>query len=327
MEPDGPQLIEPISDEQLLAIVRSAFGAHASMDFRARTEGGQFNTAYRIRTTNPSAEFILRVAPSSCKPLFRYERRMMMAEPRIYDLIRNAGVPMPAVLACDGSGSAIDREFNCIEYVDAVPLNHTSVPEDAKPGLMREVGIYTARIHSIASDQFGWPLADGSIAGGTSWAEVFGDLLGETCSACESAHVLTDEEASDVMGTFARNQDAFDACTEPRLIHNDIWAPNVLVRKSEEAWEVAAIIDADRAMFADREMEFIVWEADPHFLEGYGMPLDESPEAVMRRAFYSLYLYLFCAWAYKIQIWRPDEQASIQTHALGCLREVVRTYG
>lgn len=99
----------------------------------------------------------------------------------------------------------------------------------------------------------------------------------------------------------------FEMITESRLIHNDIWSPNVLVHKKDGDWHIAAIIDADRAMFADSDFEFALWDADQSFYKGYGSQLDESADAVLRRNFYELYMAMFCTWAYRVQIWKPNE--------------------
>jgi len=300
------QLIEPVSADVILALVRHAFGERVRILRCDPITHVQFNTVYDIQLADPAVRAILRIAPPSSKPLFSFERTMMSAEQRIGDIIRAAGVPIPPILAFDGSRTIIDRDFIFVEYVDSVPMSDATVPTAAKPALQRELGVYTARIHGIAGARFGWPMADGSIRGSERWSEVIYGLFDELCLRCVNASLLSATAATALLRTTAAHRPLFDSCTEPRLVHNDLWEPNVLVVDHGDSFHIVAIIDADRAMFADREFDFVLWSQDPHFLDGYGTPLNSAPEAVLRRQFYSLCMSMFCTWAYGVQINKPD---------------------
>ncbi|MCL6630943.1 MAG: fructosamine kinase family protein, partial [Armatimonadetes bacterium] len=114
----------------------------------------------------------------------------------------------------------------------------------------------------------------------------------------------------------------FDKVSEPRLTHNDIWEPNVLVRKNDK-WHIVALLDADRAMFADREFESALWwNTESAFWDGYGTRIDPSPEAELRRKFYELYVNLWQAFAFRVQISHPDWCDSFRRKALKILEEL-----
>jgi fructosamine-3-kinase len=70
----------------------------------------------------------------------------------------------------------------------------------------------------------------------------------------------------------------------------DVWSQNILV---DEAGNVTGLVDFDRALWGDVEIEFAVLDycgiSEPAFWEGYGLPRDTSPEAQIRREFYLLY--------------------------------------
>lgn len=306
---DYPKLIQPVSDDILRAIVRKNLGPDAVLIENRLLQGGQFNTAYVLETRAPELRIVLRMAPPDDRPLFRYERGMMAAEPWIYRQMELAGIPVARVLALDDTRSVIDRTYILHEFIDGVPITHSTVPEEAQAGLCREAGALIARMHKMRSESFGWPVGDGSLRGGPGWTRVFGDLLEETVNEACAANILHTEAAGVVTQRYAHHHGAFDACREPVLVHNDIWAPNILAGKHNGGWRVRAIIDADRALFAEREFEYILWDNDSirvHFMEGYGIPLSETPDALLRRHFYRFYWYLFAAWAYTKQIWRPD---------------------
>jgi aminoglycoside phosphotransferase (APT) family kinase protein len=320
-----PWLVTPVSQDELGRICRSAFGNDMKLVYSAQVDGVQFNTCYHIRIENPDVEAILRIAPPEDKPLFSYERSMMMAEPHIYSLIRGTGVPMPEILVVDASGTASPRSFMFVKFINSVRLNDQSIPDSAKPGLQRELGHYTAMIHGITGEKFGWPEPDGGIRGDESWASVFIRLMEEMCTRLVDAEIISMDESLRIGDIMENNREVFDMVREPRLVHNDIWAPNVMVHEIDGEWRIAAILDADRAMFADREMEFAIWDwddADTNFHEGYGIPPDKSPEGEFRRLFYKVYLFMFCAWAYRVQIWKPEEYESCFKVMRGLIDEV-----
>jgi len=310
MSIDAPRLIEPVSGDQVLSAIRGALGDQARVISRQPMDGGHFNTLYDIQTECPERRVVLRIAPSGQTLLRDYERTMMLAEPFIYDLIARADVPTVRVLLVDGSRSIIPYDYMIVDYIDAVSMRHPSVPVEARPQLMHEAGRYTARIHGIAGERFGWIMPDGDIRGSESWAEVFGELLAEMCAMTREAAIFSPADTVAMLECYWSHREVFDECRSPVLVHNDIWDPNILVKEKEGTWRVEAIIDADRAMFADREFESVLWdEADQNLLAGYGTPLDTSPGAVLRREFYRMQIYMQYAWFYLLLRPTPDFQA------------------
>ena len=84
-------------------------------------------------------------------------------------------------------------------------------------------------------------------------------------------------------------QALLDAIDTPRLLHADLWDGNVLVRPMSSGWEVAAIIDGDRALYGDIDFEFASgWMMTDAFFDGYGARPAETPECQRRRLLYKL---------------------------------------
>ena len=324
MASDKPQPTESVSDEQIASIIRASFGSRAEVARCQPIRGGHCNTLYDIETLNPARHIVLRIAPHDSRSLARPDRTTILAAPVVYDLMKRAGVPTPEVVAVDGSRSVIDRDYIITAYVDAVPMHDPSVPPDARPLLMREVGRYMAQMHTITGDRFGWIAPDGTVMGSESWAEVFGELLAETCEKNCEAGVLSDADAELVLGCYRNRRAVFEKCSPPVLVHNDIWDPNILVKQRNGEWHVEAIIDTDGALFAEREFEFALWDgADPDLLSGYGTPLDASPDAVLRRKFYRMQLYMIYAWFYLVMKPNPGFQASAKKIAMDVLQDLL----
>lgn len=324
MSVEEPQLIELLSDDQILSIMCATFGEQTEVVECSQIHGGHFNTLYDVKTVNPDHRVVLRVAPRDNPALLRYERTMMLTEPVIYNLMRQAGVPTSQVFAVDGSKTIIDRDYMILDYIDAVPMNHQSVPADTRPQIMREVGRYTALMHGITGDKFGRIMPDGTVMGSESWAEVFGEIMAETLEKSIEAGMINPTDADVALGCYGGYRAAFDECCSPVLVHNDIWDPNILVKEKDGSWQIEAIIDADRAIFADREFEFILWDnPDQDLMSGYNRPLDTSENAALRRKFYRMQLYMLYAWFYLVMKPSPDFQAVAKKIAMDTLGELV----
>ncbi len=310
-------LTEHISETQIAELLRAALGPRTELVACRFIKAGQFNTCYDIETAHPAQHVVLRVAPPAGLPMRRYERTMMRAEPFIYDYMRRAGVPIADVLCMDASHKLIDRDYIIIRFVEAVPLGHPSVPAEARRTLLREVGRCVTRMHGVRSPRFGWITADGTVRGSERWDDVFEEILTESCTLGIEAGVIEVGHADAMLACFGRQRAAFDECRASGLVHNDVWDPNILVKQIDGVWRLEALIDADRAFFADPEFEFILWDSpDADLMAGYGRAVDPSPAAGLRRQFYRMQLYLNYAWFYLLVSPNPGFQAKCRQIAL-----------
>jgi aminoglycoside phosphotransferase (APT) family kinase protein len=318
-------LFDPVTEDAIRDLARAAFGAGAEPVRIDPLHRGLFNTSYYVETRNPRVRAILRIAPAKRELLLEYEKSMMAAEPAIYDMMRRAGAPVPPVLWIDTSHIRLSRDCMFMEWVDAVPLDHASVPAEAKPGLMQELGEYAKCIHSVKGERFGWPAPDGGARGSIRWADVLGGLIRELCDKSHERGMVSETEAIRIQDLWRGHEHFFLDIQSPRLVHNDLWEANVLVAPYGRGWHIAALIDGDRAMFADREYEWnLWWWNDTAFIRGYGTPLDPSPEAAARRKWYKLILLLFCAYQWKIQFLMDEKSRSFQTKAGSMLQEIAQ---
>jgi aminoglycoside phosphotransferase (APT) family kinase protein len=93
----------------------------------------------------------------------------------------------------------------------------------------------------------------------------------------------------------------FDKITQACMIHADLWEGNVLVSENDGKWNIVALIDVDKAIYGDKDLEF----ASPtmlndDFLSGYGLRTAESSGSIFRRNAYRLlesfmYAYIWFA--------------------------------
>jgi aminoglycoside phosphotransferase (APT) family kinase protein len=99
------------------------------------------------------------------------------------------------------------------------------------------------------------------------------------------------DEAARMRRLLDHHLECFDRPVRASLLHMDVWAQNLLV--GEEGGTLTGLLDWDRALWGDPEIEFAVLGycaiSAPPFWEGYGVSREDSPAAEVRRRFYLLY--------------------------------------
>lgn len=316
------RICKEITIKDTQKIVQDIFGWNTEIKTFKILSGGMFNTTYFIETVNPSEKLVLRVAPIRQELLFDFEKNMMSAEPGIYELLRANNIPVPKVIKYDDSCKIIPRHYIVIEYVEGIPLNAPSVPKENKDNIQVELGGYAAKIHNIKSKIFGRPNHDSTVKGHEKWSEVISEFTEEIADKVSEYKVFSEEQIRDFQDFFHKNINLFDINIEPCLVHGDLWEPNVIVKKDGESFRIAAIIDADRAIYADPEFEYVLWFGETNFMKGYGKQLDMSKEGVLRRKAYMLIFSFMNAYSDKVQFDNEADFANSKKWALESLEQV-----
>lgn len=287
--PFESKLISPVSDGILLSIVRRALGPSAQIENRTLLKGGKFNTTYRIGTLGAERDLVIRLAPVRQELLYRFERSLQRAETQIYGLLESRGVPVPKVIRHDDSREIVDREYIITEYIESIPLEDANLSGNAYQDVMRSLGAFARLIHSISGEGFGWfGMSRASGLAGT-WHGFLSEFVEEIASRSDRFGVTPMKHVRKVQSILGQGPALFPDPRPIALLHNDLHPGNILMRKGGNAFEIAALIDADRALFGDPDFEFATSGLiDGGFMDGYGRPLDPSPEAVFRRKMYSL---------------------------------------
>lgn len=328
--PRSMGLHQPITSETIEILVKHHFGTATKMISHHIMQGGLFNTTYKLELEHEVyPHVILRLAPEricssadpAADPLFSFERTMMSAEPVIYEHYRNVGIPAPHVIVCDDSGKLVPRTYMFMAFIPSVQLDHPSFSAEQKESLYRQLGAYTAAMHRIQGSSFGWPQKDGTIRGSGRWSDVLLAYARETAGKAAAANYMP-EAGEEIVTLFEAHRDLFDQVTQPVLVHNDLWEANVLIQTPvQDQPVIAAVIDGDRSMFADREYEAILSGKSASFHAGYGMELDMSPEGQTRRLAYRILSSFFNAYVHEHQVNQPEDGEIFRQRTLSLLKE------
>jgi fructosamine-3-kinase len=161
---------------------------------------------------------------------------------------------------------------------------------------LRQTGAYLRQLHALtaptclAIQAYGYlgehhpmePQRTWESAFHVMWNRLLDDVVASGCYSLNEARALRE--------LFERHRAHFGRPVVPRLLHMDVWSQNILV---DAAANVSGLVDFDRALWGDMEIEFAVLDycgmSEPSFWAGYGMQRDESAPALIRRQFYLLY--------------------------------------
>ena len=285
---------------------------------------GKHNTSFFVKT--PAGEYVIRIAPPDDTEFLFYEVNMMAQEPEIHALLREkTDVPVARVVAFDHSRSIIDRDYIIMDRLEGVPLSQVAVDADGYETIMEQIGTHLARVHSLTSTQYGYIGAHRPMPAQTTWWDAFRLMWNKLIDDILRIGMYTQDERDRLLELLDENKVAFDRPVASSLLHMDIWSQNILVNRD---LEVTGIVDWDRALWGDPEIEYAVLDycgiSAPAFWRGYGRQRDSSPEAEIRHVFYYLYehqKYIL------IRLKRRDNPAAAAQYKEESLRILNRCFG
>jgi fructosamine-3-kinase len=253
-----------------------------TIELRPFGSEGLYNKLFLIETKNKennysSKRFVLRIAPPDNVPKLFYEKNMMHSEPLLHkSVLENTKVPVPKIYYHDFSRELIDRDYLIMEYLPGKNSNFSH----------RELGKYVRQIHDIKGKFFGYP--ERNLKRMENWRKTFIYYSRLIFDDCLNAGSITKEEYSFFNKIYDENKATIED-KEPSLLHLDLWSSNILSQKGK----ITGILDFDRGMFGDVELEFAVLDTygynTPEFFEGYGIKRPKSNETLIRRDLYHVY--------------------------------------
>ncbi len=277
----------PFPAEALAEVVRRHFPSLGRAPSFDRIPTGKFNTSYWVEADGRA--LVLRIAPPSDSVFVFYERGMMRQEPQLHALIRSrTPVPVPEILVFDESREIIGRDYLLMERLPGSPVSESRVRNINR--VLNQVGEYLAQVHALHEDRYGYLGAHRPMEPQSRWADAFAVMWEKLIADVVSAGYYSEEESRLMRRLLESRLPLFDRRVPSSLLHMDVWGQNILV---DDSGAVTGIVDWDRALWGDPEIEFAVLDycgiSEPAFWEGYGQQRDRSAEAQVRNVFYLLY--------------------------------------
>lgn len=236
----------PVPPDVLAAMCARAFGADVAMRSAIEVGGGLYNTTYRVETAD-GTRAILRVAPEPARQA-RIERVLMRNEQAALPFFAPVAAMMPRTLFADWTHELLGRDYVMQTVLDGVPAGDglRAYPRAVWAGFYRQLGALTRAVHSVAGTRFG-PVAGPTFA---TWSDAVLSSLEDTAADLEDAGL----DAADVWRVTdlaAARRATLDEITEPRLLHGDLWVPNVMLAPAAPEPTITGLLDHDRASWGD----------------------------------------------------------------------------
>ena len=261
----------------------------------------------------------------------RFEHDLMESECEVYRMCRERGIPVSDVLVCDTSKSLIDRDFMIVRCIPGLPMSQkeTELSREDYDRICREIGKSTRDFHAIEGPKFG-RIAEVKRGGGFDrWSTCMMTEFDRWESVAAPTELYSVKERDAARAVLSDAAGILDEITVPRLAHCDLWFGNILIT-ADESPSFAAIIDADRSMWGDPEIDFssIPWTKNsPSFWDGYARPLPMDDSSRIRRLIYTMMWSLFDSYVWNSQYHVPDSTVYTKNKALTQIASLHTEFG
>ena len=301
------RIYQEISSAEIAKIACDLFGNNVKVEKTSLLKGGLFNTTYYVKTTQDETGLVLRVAPINKHLLFSFEKDMMSAEPLFHRLLSENQIPTSNIIKYARAMRVIEREYIVSEYIPSVPMSDPSLENTHLDYIYEKVGALTKQLHAIKSDRFGWKRSDGH-GEYDKWSEFIAVYAAEAADKAEEYQLFGKEDVQKFRSLFAESAGVLDEIKTPYMIHTDLWPGNVLLRKKNDAYEVAALIDLDRTIFGDKYWDVASpWMITRDFLRGYNDAIPDDTNHMHRISLYDILGRFFSCYVWLIEYDDPDQ--------------------
>ncbi|MER5781238.1 aminoglycoside phosphotransferase family protein [Streptomyces mobaraensis] len=275
-----------LTDRQVLAIARRAFGPDVGVRVARELGGGMYNSTYRLDLVGREEPVVLRVAPEPGRQ-FRSERELMRSEYASVPWLAPIAGLMPRVLAVDFTQTVIGRDWMIQSFLPGSPAPELlgSYPKESHGAFFRQLGEITAAVHAVSGPHFGPVVGPGF----SRWSEAVVAslrLIAEDVEGCglDAADL---RKAADAAQAGAR---VLDEISVPRLLTGDLWTVNTMLAAAPVP-TICGVLDMDRTWWGDPEADWTMrmarakQDARLAFFDAYGRPEETEARAWRRRVY------------------------------------------
>jgi len=285
----------PVSAPAIERGLSEAMGRPVRITDLTRLHGGMTGSAVvRVKLASASDDMVIKIAagPDS----------VAREAAALRWLATNTEFPVPGVLA------EHTRDFGllAIELLVGVNLGEARLLGGDFRRCEREMAEALAALHGHTREEFGPLTGDERFA---TWADAFGEMLGDFRDPVTRGRL--DDATLDRVGAIVEALPQIVPDRRPaRLIHGDVWATNVIVRRENHEWRLSGFVDLPAARYADTEFELayllVFNTVGRDFLERYMELRDIDDGFAFRRLVYHLHTMLVHVWLFGDEHYRAS---------------------
>ncbi len=251
---------------------------------------GRFNTSYIVKCGN--RELVLRIAPPRDIGLIFYEKNMMAQEPAIHKFLKEkTSLPVPEIYVYDNSHLIIDSDYLIMEKLDGMSAADANfLTKKQWDYVLFQVGEFLNELHSLKTEKYGYLGEHHPMKPQDDWASAFKIMWNKMINQIVEVGCYSEKEYNFLIQLLDKYMEVFEHNPASSLLHMDIWHQNIMIDRNGK---VIGIVDWDRALWGDMEIEFSVLDycgiSGQAFWKGYGKERNFSKNAQIRNIFYLLY--------------------------------------
>ncbi|MFV0519484.1 MAG: phosphotransferase family protein [Lachnospirales bacterium] len=305
-----------LDDNSIELLVKKNFGEYVEVERITEFSEGFFNAVYCVEFTKAfegHKSVVLKTGIGADKYVLTYEKDIMSTEIQVYEKLSRCGVPIPKILFTDFSRQHVNFDYFFMEKLEGLTWEKAEnlLTDKNREKLYYELGKYTAMIHNIKGDYYGYIKKDKSYQH-SSWKEAFISFIDNIIEdGIKGGVELPFEDIYKKIEPFFYT---LDDVKEPSLVNYDMWSKNIILNKIDGEYAIEGIIDHERAFFGDPIAEFISTqticgdlENATMFKDGYskfnGSFFEMNKSERIRFMLYNVYMGLLMG----VEIYRYDE--------------------
>lgn len=258
------------SDEQIKQVIKHHFPDEDVKNILLH-KGGTFNTIYEIVGSGKlKNSVILKTGPCIDTELPEHEKNILYNEVCAYRLLESKEIPIPKIYVCDFSKSIIPCDYFIMEKIDGISWYEKFPLKE--PQLMQSLGKYTAVMHSVETDYFGY-ISRGEKYRFSKWGDAFSFMVNEALDDIKKQGLTF--QYKKIKQSVRKRKKSLDMVKNPCFVNFDMWAGNVLI-KNKKNYYISGIIDFERCFMGDPLASFSTAlllyenvEKEKDFLNGY----------------------------------------------------------
>lgn len=293
-----------LSEKKIKELAVANFGEGIREISVLEKKGGMFNSAYEVSfylgNTSELEEFVLKVAVAPETELLTYEKDIMRAEVKVYLMLQGMDIPTPEIIKYDFSRTLLPCDYFFMTKLQGTSWNmlKKEISPENRKRLMEELGRYTAMIHSIHGNRFGYIKEEEGFLY-PAWSEAFESMVNHLIADGIDRKIKL--PYGKILAAVEGRKNILDEIETAQLVDFDLWAGNIFLLETEQGYEIEGIIDFERAFYGDPYADFVSSvllykdvEKETAFLEGYkrqsGRELTFTSNDRVRLKLYRIYL-------------------------------------
>jgi aminoglycoside phosphotransferase (APT) family kinase protein len=231
--------------------IRSLLSPVGEVTEVAYFDGGTFARVARV-TLADGREVAVKSGPRAAgtERLLAHETEVIKAEAEVLGLAQShPGLRLPRLVLCDLTRSVVDVDVLVTEVVAGRPWNECADAMSAESSQRSEHqrGTILAPYAALTGDRFGFVSDRAPAYSAPDWFTTFRAMVQGL--ADDAARFGVDARTGEFLALVERHRPALEQVGEPRLVHGDLWAGNLLVEPG--SGEATGVIDPERALWGD----------------------------------------------------------------------------